>query len=205
MMNEEIQNRLDEFMKSMKPDSTAYLHNFKEEILYLYHHGYSYKLVHKYLTINGVGCAYSTFIKWARENITPLVNIAAPSLQRLPLETSTETNTTSEDATSSAVTNSDDNELLKKETNGCFAPAKQFDSKTISNDAVSNTENKQTPEEKNESFAGAKLLIEKENVIDESSIDPKEAFARKLAESKARLEASLGKSPKQLISEAKKL
>ena len=204
-MNEEIQNRLTEFMKSMKPDSTAYLHNFKEEILYLYQHGYSYKLVHKYLTMNGVGCAYSTFIKWARENMTPLVSVAAPSLQRLPIETNTESNTTSENTTSSAVTNSDDNELLKKEINGSFAPAKQFDSKTISNDAASNAENNRMSDEKNESFAGAKLLDEKENGIDESSIDPKEAFARKLAESKARLEASLGKSPKQLISEAKKL
>jgi hypothetical protein len=35
-------------------------------------------------------------------------------------------------------------------------------------------------------------------------LDPKEEFSKKLAESKARLEASLGKSPKQLISEANK-
>lgn len=204
-MNEEIQKRLAEFMKSRKPDSTAYLHNFKEEILYLYQHGYSYKLIHQYLSSNGVGCAYSTFIKWARENITPLLNVATPMLHSSVLNSVADTTTNSDNAASSAVTNNAVNEQLPKDVIKSFAGAKLLDADQICGAVTNNVANEQLPINAIDSFAPAKLLDEQQKSSDESSIDPKEVLAKKLAESKARLEASLGKSPKQLISEAKKL
>ena len=171
-MDEKIEKRLSDFMTSRKPDSNSYLNNFSEEIIILSQNGYSYKLIHEYLTDHGVGCAYSTFIKWAKTNITPLLSNTKPAIQRTELNTTSETNSKPESASSGVISGS-----VNITTNDVNAA---------------------------EPITVKKQLIEENTGDTKIALNPKEALAKKLADSKARLDATLGKSPKQLISEANK-
>jgi hypothetical protein len=68
-MKPEILERLAEFERQHKPDSSRYLAIYREEIVALHFKGYSLKTTFAYLKEAGVGCSLRTFERWVKDNI----------------------------------------------------------------------------------------------------------------------------------------
>lgn len=68
-MTPEIQQRLADFERRHKPDTTQYLALYRDEIVALHFKGYTQKVAFEYLRELGVGCSSRTFERWVKENI----------------------------------------------------------------------------------------------------------------------------------------
>jgi len=68
-MTPEIEQRLADFERRHKPDTTQYLALFREEIVALHFKGYTQKMAFHYVKEHGVSCSLRTFERWVKENI----------------------------------------------------------------------------------------------------------------------------------------
>lgn len=68
-MTPEIQQRLADFERRHKPDTSQYLALYRDEIVALHFKGYTQKVAFEYLREQGVNCSLRTFERWVEENI----------------------------------------------------------------------------------------------------------------------------------------
>src|SRR5947209_2816909 len=68
-MNPERLERLADFTRRHRPDTTAALGAYREEILHLHFRGYSLALIFKFVKEQGVMCSRSAFYRWVQAHI----------------------------------------------------------------------------------------------------------------------------------------
>ena len=155
-MDDLQKERLALFMANNRPDSTAYLSYFLEEIVVLHFAGYTLKSIHRYLSEHGVSCSYVTFQKWVKSHV--------------------------------------DFERLKSEyAASLLRPVLSGDVSGSAHASASSLPAPSAPVEPQESPPAA--------TGDEQS--RKDELARKVAAAKEKVKTSFGKTPKELVEQAK--